>query len=91
MRKKLKIDVEDIRRQPEHHHRPGLGRRAPRPRGNGRRLRRRRALGAGGVGVSMPGERNGWPPGQPTPGCRCDVMGGLATAGAIAAAPLVKR
>jgi crotonobetainyl-CoA:carnitine CoA-transferase CaiB-like acyl-CoA transferase len=34
-------------------------------------------------------ERNGWPPGQPTPAFG-DVMGGLATAGAIAAA-LLKR
>ena len=42
----------------------------------------------GGVGVSMP-DREGWPPGQPTPGFG-DVMGGLAIAGAIAAA-LVKR
>ena len=42
----------------------------------------------GGVGVSMP-DRDGWPPGQPTPAFG-DVMGGLAVAGAIAAA-LVKR
>lgn len=42
----------------------------------------------GGVGVSMP-DREGWPPGQPTPAFG-DVMGGLAVAGAIAAA-LVKR
>jgi crotonobetainyl-CoA:carnitine CoA-transferase CaiB-like acyl-CoA transferase len=42
----------------------------------------------GGVGSTMP-EREGWPPGQPTPAFG-DVMGGLATAGAIAAA-LLKR
>lgn len=42
----------------------------------------------GGVGVSMP-DREGWPPGQPTPAFG-DVMGGLTTAGAIAAA-LLKR
>jgi crotonobetainyl-CoA:carnitine CoA-transferase CaiB-like acyl-CoA transferase len=42
----------------------------------------------GGVGATMP-DRDGWPPGQPTPGFG-DVMGGLAVAGAIAAA-LVKR
>jgi crotonobetainyl-CoA:carnitine CoA-transferase CaiB-like acyl-CoA transferase len=42
----------------------------------------------GGVGATMP-ERDGWPPGQPTPAFG-DVMGGLATAGAIAAA-LLKR
>ena len=42
----------------------------------------------GGVGVSMP-DREGWPPGQPTPAFG-DVMGGLTIAGAIAAA-LLKR
>jgi crotonobetainyl-CoA:carnitine CoA-transferase CaiB-like acyl-CoA transferase len=42
----------------------------------------------GGVGVTMP-DRDGWPPGQPTPAFG-DVMGGLTTAGAIAAA-LLKR
>jgi crotonobetainyl-CoA:carnitine CoA-transferase CaiB-like acyl-CoA transferase len=42
----------------------------------------------GGVGSTMP-DRDGWPPGQPTPAFG-DVMGGLATAGAIAAA-LFKR
>jgi crotonobetainyl-CoA:carnitine CoA-transferase CaiB-like acyl-CoA transferase len=42
----------------------------------------------GGVGATMP-ERDGWPPGQPTPAFG-DVMGGLATAGGIAAA-LLKR
>jgi len=42
----------------------------------------------GGVGVSMP-DREGWPPGQPTPAFG-DVMGGLTVAGAIAAA-LLKR
>jgi crotonobetainyl-CoA:carnitine CoA-transferase CaiB-like acyl-CoA transferase len=43
----------------------------------------------GGVGATMPEREDGWPPGQPTPAFG-DVMGGLATAGAIAAA-LVKR
>jgi crotonobetainyl-CoA:carnitine CoA-transferase CaiB-like acyl-CoA transferase len=43
----------------------------------------------GGVGSAMPEREGGWPPGQPTPAFG-DVMGGLATAGAIAAA-LVKR
>jgi crotonobetainyl-CoA:carnitine CoA-transferase CaiB-like acyl-CoA transferase len=43
----------------------------------------------GGVGTTMPERDGGWPPGQPTPAFG-DVMGGLATAGAIAAA-LVKR
>jgi len=42
----------------------------------------------GGVGSTMP-EREGWPPSQPTPAFG-DVMGGLTTAGAIAAA-LLKR
>ena len=43
----------------------------------------------GGMGATMPEREGGWPPAQPTPGFG-DVMGGLATAGAIAAA-LVKR
>ena len=43
----------------------------------------------GGVGATMPEQAEGWPPSQPTPAFG-DVMGGLATAGAIAAA-LVKR
>ena len=42
----------------------------------------------GGVGATMP-ENEGWPQGQPSPAFG-DVMGGLATAGAIAAA-LFKR
>ncbi len=42
----------------------------------------------GGLGSTMP-ERDGWPLGQPTPAFG-DVMGGLTTAGAIAAA-LLKR
>lgn len=42
----------------------------------------------GGVGATMP-DRDGWPPGQPTPAFG-DVMGGLSLAGAIAAA-LLKR
>jgi crotonobetainyl-CoA:carnitine CoA-transferase CaiB-like acyl-CoA transferase len=43
----------------------------------------------GGIGATMPEREGGWPPAQPTPGFG-DVMGGLATAGAIAAA-LLKR
>jgi crotonobetainyl-CoA:carnitine CoA-transferase CaiB-like acyl-CoA transferase len=43
----------------------------------------------GGVGSLMPENAEGWPPGQPAPAFG-DVMGGLAMAGAIAAA-LVKR
>jgi crotonobetainyl-CoA:carnitine CoA-transferase CaiB-like acyl-CoA transferase len=42
-----------------------------------------------GVGMTMPEREGGWPMGQPTPAFG-DVMGGLTTAGAIAAA-LVKR
>ncbi len=91
VRRKLGIDTDDLRaRNPRHHRRPGLGRRprrAPRP--------RRAATTApsfwarGGVGAAMPELAGGWPPGQPTPAFG-DVMGGLATAGAIAAA-LLKR
>ncbi len=43
----------------------------------------------GGVGATMP-EMDGWPPGQPTPAFG-DVMGGLTTAGAIAAALLQRE
>ena len=43
----------------------------------------------GGVGSAMPPQADGWPMGQPTPAFG-DVMGGLTTAGAIAAA-LVQR
>ncbi|MDH4170273.1 MAG: CoA transferase [Acidimicrobiia bacterium] len=43
----------------------------------------------GGVGSAMPTGKDGWPQGQPTPAFG-DVMGGLTTAGAIAAA-LVQR
>jgi len=43
----------------------------------------------GGMGMTMPERPDGWPPSQPSAAFG-DVMGGLATAGAIAAA-LVKR
>jgi crotonobetainyl-CoA:carnitine CoA-transferase CaiB-like acyl-CoA transferase len=43
----------------------------------------------GGMGMSMPEREGGWPPSQPTAAFG-DVMGGLTTAGAIAAA-LLKR
>ncbi|MDP1807876.1 MAG: CaiB/BaiF CoA-transferase family protein, partial [Acidimicrobiales bacterium] len=43
----------------------------------------------GGMGMTLPGQANGWPSGQPSPAFG-DVMGGLTTAGAIAAA-LLKR
>ena len=43
----------------------------------------------GGMGMTLPGLKDGWPAGQPAPAFG-DVMGGLATAGAIAAA-LLKR
>ena len=43
----------------------------------------------GGMGMTLPGLKGGWPSGQPAPAFG-DVMGGLATAGAIAAA-LLKR
>ena len=43
----------------------------------------------GGMGMTLPGVGDGWPSGQPSPAFG-DVMGGLTTAGAIAAA-LLKR
>jgi crotonobetainyl-CoA:carnitine CoA-transferase CaiB-like acyl-CoA transferase len=43
----------------------------------------------GGMGMTLPGGKDGWPSAQPSPAFG-DVMGGLATAGGIAAA-LLKR
>ena len=76
--------------QPEHHLARGSGNGPQGPRGREGRLRRRRRSGpAAAWATTMPGSASGWPPGQPTPAFG-DVMGGLTTAGAIAAA-LLKR
>ena len=85
------IDVDDIRaRNPNIIIARGSGAGPEGPRRREGRLRRRRLLGPRRRRHdACPSSAGGWPPGQPTPAFG-DVMGGLATAGAIAAA-LVKR
>jgi len=89
VRRKLGIDVEDLRaRNPNLivARGSGAGPRGPEAHKGG--YDGAAFWARGGVGMTMP-ESDGWPPGQPTPAFG-DVMGGLATAGAIAAA-LLKR
>jgi crotonobetainyl-CoA:carnitine CoA-transferase CaiB-like acyl-CoA transferase len=90
VRRKLHIEVEDLRAR-----NPGII--VARGSGNGPKGPDAEKGGydgatfwaRGGVGSAMPEREGGWPPGQPTPAFG-DVMGGMATAGAIAAA-LVRR
>jgi crotonobetainyl-CoA:carnitine CoA-transferase CaiB-like acyl-CoA transferase len=90
VRRKLRIDVEDLRaRNPNIIIARGSGT-GPK----GADAERGGYDGAtfwarGGMGMTLPGAANGWPAGQPSPAFG-DVMGGLTTAGAIAAA-LLKR
>lgn len=87
MRAKLKIDTDDIRAaNPNIIMARGSGAGPKGPEAHKGGYDGASVLGRGGVGVSMP-DREGWPPGQPTPAFG-DVMGGLTTAGAIAAALL---
>ena len=90
VRRKLKIDVDDVRarnRSIVYARGSGNGPRGPEAEKGGYDGA---SFGArGGVGETMPASASGWPPGQPTPAFG-DVMGGLTTAGAIAAA-LLKR
>lgn len=89
VRSKLRIDTEDLRaRNPALivARGSGAGPRGPEAHKGG--YDGAAFWARGGVGATMP-DRDGWPPGQPTPAFG-DVMGGLATAGAIAAA-LLKR
>lgn len=89
VRRKLGIDVDDLRaRNPNLivARGSGAGPRGPEAHKGG--YDGAAFWARGGVGMVMP-DNGGWPPGQPTPAFG-DVMGGLATAGAIAAA-LVKR
>jgi len=89
VRRKLKIDVDDIRaRNPKIVFARGSGQGPKGPDAEKGGYDGASFWARGGVGSTMP-EREGWPPGQPTPAFG-DVMGGLATAGAIAAA-LLKR
>lgn len=90
VRAKLKIDTEDIRAANPNiiiARGSGAGPKGPEAHKGG--YDGAAFWARGGVGVSMPEREGGWPPGQPTPAFG-DVMGGLTTAGAIAAA-LLKR
>ena len=89
VRRKLKIDVDDVRaRNPNIVYARGSGQGPKGPDAERGGYDGASFWARGGVGTTMP-ENQGWPPSQPTPAFG-DVMGGMATAGAIAAA-LVKR
>jgi len=89
VRRKLHIDVDDLRaRNPNVIVARGSGQGPKGPDAEKGGYDGASFWARGAVAVTFP-DRNGWPPGQPTPAFG-DVMGGLAMAGAIAAA-LVKR
>ncbi|HMJ78884.1 MAG TPA: CoA transferase [Iamia sp.] len=89
VRRKLNIDVDDLRaRNPDIIVARGSGAGPKGPEAEKGGYDGASFWARGGVAMTMP-DREGWPPGQPTPAFG-DVMGGMATAGAIAAA-LVKR
>ncbi|HEX6570190.1 MAG TPA: CoA transferase, partial [Acidimicrobiales bacterium] len=89
VRRRLGIDTEDIRaRNPDIVIARGSGAGPKGPEAEKGGYDGASFWARGGVGSTMP-EREGWPPAQPTPAFG-DVMGGLTTAGAIAAA-LLKR
>ncbi len=90
IRRKLQIDTEDIRaRNPNIIIARGSGAGPKGPDAEKGGYDGASFWARGGMGMTMPGREDGWPNGQPTAAFG-DVMGGLATAGAIAAA-LVKR
>ena len=90
VRAKLKIDTDDLRaRNPNIIVARGSGNGPKGPEAHKGGYDGATFWARGGVGNAMPEREGGWPPGQPTPAFG-DVMGGLATAGAIAAA-LLKR
>ncbi len=90
VRRKLRIDVDDIRaRNPSIIIARGSGAGPKGPDAERGGYDAAAFWARGGIGMSMPEQPGGWPPGQPTAAFG-DVMGGLATAGAIAAA-LLKR
>jgi crotonobetainyl-CoA:carnitine CoA-transferase CaiB-like acyl-CoA transferase len=90
IRKKLRIDVDDLRaRNPDIVIARGSGNGPKGPEAHKGGYDGATFWARGGVGNAMPEREDGWPPGQPTPAFG-DVMGGLTTAGAIAAA-LLKR
>lgn len=89
VRRKLRIDVDDIRgRNPDIVVARGTGQGPKGPDASKGGYDGASFWARGGVGSVMP-EQEGWPMGQPSPAFG-DVMGGLSTAGAIAAA-LLKR
>ena len=90
VRKKLRLDVDDLRaRNPNIVVARGSGNGPKGPEAHKGGYDGATFWARGGVGNAMPERDGGWPPSQPTPAFG-DVMGGLATAGAIAAA-LLKR
>ncbi|HEX7134922.1 MAG TPA: CoA transferase [Iamia sp.] len=90
VRRKLRIDVDDLRaRNPDIIVARGSGAGPKGPEAEKGGYDGASFWARGGVGMTMPAKDDGWPPGQPTPAFG-DVMGGMATAGAIAAA-LFKR
>ena len=90
VRAKLKLDTEDLRaRNPNIVIARGTGNGPKGPEAHKGGYDGATYWARGGVGNAMPEREGGWPPGQPTPAFG-DVIGGLSTAGAIAAA-LLKR
>ncbi len=90
IRRKLRIDVDDVRaRNPSIVVARGSGTGPKGPDAEKGGYDGASFWARGGMGMTMPALEGGWPPGQPTAAFG-DVMGGLATAGAIAAA-LLKR
>jgi crotonobetainyl-CoA:carnitine CoA-transferase CaiB-like acyl-CoA transferase len=90
IRRKLRIDTDDIRsRNPNIIIARGSGTGPKGPDAEKGGYDGASFWARGGMGMTLPGNAEGWPNGQPGPAFG-DVMGGLATAGGIAAA-LVKR
>ncbi len=90
VRRKLRIDTEDIRaRNPSIVIARGSGTGPKGPEAEKGGYDGASFWARGGMGMTLPGNADGWPSGQPSPAFG-DVMGGLTTAGAIAAA-LLKR
>jgi crotonobetainyl-CoA:carnitine CoA-transferase CaiB-like acyl-CoA transferase len=88
VRRKLRIDTDDIRaRNPGIIVARGSGTGPKGPEAEKGGYDGASFWARGGVGATMPERDDGWPPSQPTPAFG-DVMGGLTTAGAIAAALL---
>jgi crotonobetainyl-CoA:carnitine CoA-transferase CaiB-like acyl-CoA transferase len=90
VRRKLRIDTEDLRaRNPDIIVARGSGTGPKGPEAEKGGYDGASFWARGGLGAVMPEREGGWPASQPSPAFG-DVMGGLATAGAIAAA-LVQR